>query len=862
MRSKTIYLTFILLFQLLLSSCNEALYTDTEAFNEDYASLNSYCRSTTEHGFHEGSGTQADPYIICKAEHLDILRDHLIDRYESFYDKYYKVREDINYKGTALEPFYPIGDIYTYDEADPLEIYPAPNSKPFEGEFDGNGKTISGLYSEGEDFAYVGFFQFLGQQAVVKDLTLQFYYNLTGENFFVGGVAGFSKGTISNVNSYGVITGDKVFLAGLVAGYQFEGTINNLQVGGIVQSSEGRELGGVFGATTSIDIENITILDRLLISGSTVNSKVEGESYVGGIVGRAESDVTFTNIDNEFSLKCSKDYCGGLAGYAAYGIAIDNSNNNKIVDGSGDYTGGLVGYLIDADVTDSANNGGFLVLTKKVNGQNFVGGIAGYGLNSTFDNVDNDTNISCTAAYCGGFFGYLSNSTVEVFTNSRDTSAVGDFVGGVIGYAFNTALSDGSITSNVTGDNFVGGIIGYSEFDIEVNTTEAFGDISGADYVGGLAGQVDDGLIVSDVDISLGVDSNVSGANNVSSGIGKLVSSEGFDAVMDDFHVRGIVSGLTKVGGIGGGVSGITKLTNSSSKVDIDATTTSGGGIYGDFEDIYESSLVNSANVESINEITGNQKIGGVCGNCEDLTISNVTVSANISSDNGKVGGIAGYILNTQITNSSVLLNNGNNEKIQSSAGVHTGGIAGYIKNASIINTFVSDVNQNIAYDVIGDGDTGGLIGEGDNLTISRVYSTVGVQGVGNYIGGIVGELKSSNLSECYATGNMNEGATGALAGGIVGFSNTSNITNCFATGANSNTTGGAVAFETGSTAVGVLWDTDVAGASGSSALGTGESTAMMFSTNPYSNYDFATIWNLPTVTNPAPLLGTYPTLK
>ena len=93
-------------------------------------------------------------------------------------------------------------------------------------------------------------------------------------------------------------------------------------------------------------------------------------------------------------------------------------------------------------------------------------------------------------------------------------------------------------------------------------------------------------------------------------------------------------------------------------------------------------------------------------------------------------------------------------------------GSGGEVKNVGLVDVYVK-----------GDDRTGGLVGSSSG-TINYCYTTGTVSGI-NRTGGLVGENNSS-ITNCYATGNTT--GTGSYAGGLVGF-NSYTITNSYATG-------------------------------------------------------------------------------
>jgi filamentous hemagglutinin family protein len=113
-------------------------------------------------------------------------------------------------------------------------------------------------------------------------------------------------------------------------------------------------------------------------------------------------------------------------------------------------------------------------------------------------------------------------------------------------------------------------------------------------------------------------------------------------------------------------------------------------------------------------------------------------------------------------------------------------GLFGYTDGATIKNIGVTNV------DITGDDMVGGLVGEIYSSTVSNAYSTGSVTAKtinSAYVGGLVGyNSTSSTVSNSYSTGSVT-GVANANVGGLVGYSNFSTISNSYSTG---SVTGGA----------------------------------------------------------------------
>ena len=170
---------------------------------------------------------------------------------------------------------------------------------------------------------------------------------------------------------------------------------------------------------------------------------------------------------------------------------------------------------------------------------------------------------------------------------------------------------------------------------------------------------------------------------------------------------------------------------------------------------------------------SGTQYVGligyiGLGGAVKNLKLTNVNVSGNMS-----VGAVAGWSKGT-ISGCSV---SGNIKGSQC-----VGGVAGNTNGGNVTDCSVESM-------VIGTGEfskAGGIIGIADNTHVTECHSLAIVEGI-SLVGGIVGMgMNGSNITACYATGEVKATiASGeANAGGVVGrITNYATVTACYATG-------------------------------------------------------------------------------
>lgn len=178
----------------------------------------------------------------------------------------------------------------------------------FEGRFDGQNHTISGLHFDDSSASYVGLFGAV-QNAVIANLRLM--------------------GISICADSY----------VGALCGAAYNTTIDNIDITGTVSGST--YIGGVTGFISKISGG---------IQNTRVTGSVTGETNVGGLVGRSYH--THPCIAACFSGRVSGELnIGGLIGYSNYsGMALTDCYAVGQIEGDS-YIGGLVGMGIAPQLT-------------------------------------------------------------------------------------------------------------------------------------------------------------------------------------------------------------------------------------------------------------------------------------------------------------------------------------------------------------------------------------------------------------------------------------------------------------------------------------------------------------------------------
>ena len=211
----------------------------------------------------EIGGTANNPYRIFTATQLAAFRDLVNDENDQTADPdaHAKLMNNIDLKDVCGE------SLHGGTSWNPIGSF----SNSYKGTFDGNGKTISGLYI-GTTANNQGLFGYVGTGGTVKDLTVS--GTVTGTGDYVGGVVGYNNGTVENCYNTGSVSGlDSV---GGVAGWN-DGSVENCYNTGKVSGGAG--VGGVVGYNSST-VENCYNIGE--VSGSPV----------GGVVGYNISSVT------------------------------------------------------------------------------------------------------------------------------------------------------------------------------------------------------------------------------------------------------------------------------------------------------------------------------------------------------------------------------------------------------------------------------------------------------------------------------------------------------------------------------------------------------------------------------------------
>lgn len=289
----------------------------------------------------KGEGSVKSPYLIETAEDLALLSDMVYDG-ESFSGKHFLLKEDISLNSTDK--------FYSWEENPPENIWkPIGNARTFfKGTFDGNGKTITGLYVSDTAKNYVGLFGYV-KDGEIKNLNVEKSF-LWGRSD-VGVIVGFAESSkIENVSSEGFAYGKENI--GGIAGSLHKSSLNNavsnteiVSMGNAGGVSGYVSLSSVNSVTSKCEVKGILtaggIIGRMVdsvIRNAYSNEIIEAESYSGGIAGYMDE---FSELEYVYSVGSvvSDKAAGGIAG-ASYGSLTSVYFKGFV---SGEYGGAIVG---------------------------------------------------------------------------------------------------------------------------------------------------------------------------------------------------------------------------------------------------------------------------------------------------------------------------------------------------------------------------------------------------------------------------------------------------------------------------------------------------------------------------------------
>ncbi len=748
----------------------------------------------------------------------------------------------------------------------------------FTGTFDGAGHTISGLYIAGDSSADgndrgLGLFSCLGSGGTITNLTVDGKIDPEDCHGSFGGIVGENDGTVSNCisdvdikNTTGYAKGT---IGGVVGSANSGSTVENCRYTGtinVTHSGSSMGMGGVVGQALRCTIRNCE-------NAGTVQTNI----WRGGIVGRNNGGAQVLNCRNSGIVESNNPAAGAGSGGVVgdnYGV-IKNSYNTGTVIG-GDCTGGVT-------AKNAAESGGAKCIIENcynagaVSGSGDVGGVVGHNNSSVNGNTatvkssyNTGTVINDGSGDVGGVIGVIESGSVSDCYNTGAVTAIGGgYAGGVAGFNGYNGYSIGTVEScyNIgtvrvesEGSGSAGGVVGYNQpgSDLEPigkvtdcfylkqdelkgigagNSTQTevtplsesdFGDpetydetgldfkdtwIIGTPSEGGFArpmlrynletaegsGTESDPYIIPDLETlefyrgminaegdskynsahyKLTADIDLGGEENPWTPIGSG-ENRAFTGTFDgDGHT---ISGLyinsnDDVAGLFGyvGRGGMIKGLTVEGEITVSGSDLCVGGIAG---------FVDGTEVSEMSVLTDSDDSGTGIIDCT----SNVTINVTYNGSGGlSVGGIVGSCGRADISGCE---NYGDVSVVgasESGIDVNIGGIVGYSYSSTLSNCSNTGA---VSVQNVEEAALGGVVGYNydDESTVSNCYNTGDVsaeKALGVNAGGVVGENRSGSVISSYNTGDLTaENVEEVDAGGVVGFNSEGTVGSCYNTG-------------------------------------------------------------------------------
>ena len=572
---------------------------------------NSTAVSENEAADFEGEGTAESPYLIEDVDDLKKLAEK-VNGGTTYEKTYFKLTANIDLKN---EEWTPIGTKVYVGE------FGQPESRYFQGTFDGDGHQIANLTITGRN-EYVGLFGY------VRNATIQ-NCNVAGEVSgynFAGGIVGAVDGKTNNILNC-----------------SFQGNVTgNMYVGGIVGQ-----------------VQNQCEVSSCYAIG-TVHG---GNDKVGGIAGEGRGAIKNCYVLADVS--ASGKFAGGITG-DTYNLAIENCYYSGMVSASGS-AGGIVGNAWGGTIKNCVS------LAESVTGSN-ANRIVGYNYNATLtDNYAwdgttiNGNPVSADDAgwVNGAALTYTNGELSEQFSDIfKDTDSAWDFTDNGLPILKNVGgVQFSELPKCMTG-------VGFDGFGIKTNPYL----IEDAEDLKLLAEKVNSGTTyegkyfkqTANIDLEdlenepnwtpIGKENNpfkgifngdghqitnleVTGNSN-NAGLFGYVDG----AIIQNCNVTGEVNGYDYVGGVVGNAYGKTQILSCSFRGDVTGEDSYIGGIAG-------SARGTIKNCYALADVTATEFIaGGIAGYAYHVTIENCYYGGNVSARN-TAGGIAGFVSGSTIKN-------------------------------------------------------------------------------------------------------------------------------------------------------------------------------------------------------------------
>lgn len=346
MKKRVVYM--LLCFMLCMASIPAAAFADSETPAVLAKEWSGYAATA----FAGGSGTEADPYQIETAEQLAKLAKDVNSGVvgQTHSGEYFKLTKDID---LSAHRWIPIGSGSA-----------SKSFHAFSGYFDGNDKTITGMYVDESTEKY--------SSGLFGNVTGYEIKNLKIKDAYVKTESG------DGTENAGILIGSAT------QGYGMTTSVKDCSVSGIVESGSART-GGLAGYNSYGTYENCTADVKVKGAGKaggfvgedfsgtykncTAEGNVSGSWSVGGFAGVLFFESKADHCAAQGKVTASNWNAGGFAGYVQDGVTISNcvaaGDVESTVDGFEPKVGGFAGIVTGANTVSNSHAAGKVTSASK-----------------------------------------------------------------------------------------------------------------------------------------------------------------------------------------------------------------------------------------------------------------------------------------------------------------------------------------------------------------------------------------------------------------------------------------------------------------------------------------------------------------
>ncbi len=534
--------------------------------------------------FANGLGTEDDPYQIATAAELAYF-GNLVNSEETDVEErkaYYKLVDDIRINdGTTADTWSETAPEFSWQ---PIGM----GYHDFEGVFDGDGHTISGIYinvdcpeNSATSDAYG---LFADNDGIIKNVNLEnSYICVSGVTKNIGSIAGRNgkDAVISNCKSDAIIECYDADCGGIV-GENNGATIKESEFSGsikVLKEESFNNIGGIAGVSYGKVLSDCT-------NNGTITAGVVAVSYAGGIVGRL-LDGTVENCVNNGVLKCNEG-------------EISEDDNIEI---SGSCTGGIAGSVSSSRIGGEEYQNKDIIIENCVNNSEISGGNYAAGIVSSASNMGSKYSVK------------ISNCT-----------------------------NNGKVTSEGKQAGIVADVK-CSGQELTIENCKNTADLTGVSVAGIVSRLMPEGGYVNVKKCS-----NSGNISSTLSDAGGIVSSIYFDGeintktTIEKCTNSGKITTTGKAGGVIGTVSGIAKISNSAESIFCIKNCINKGDVYTESNNYYIGGIVGGLGVNGLQtQIKGCINTGSLTVKAEEP--SKETVESEVVMELSRMcGGIVGRI--------------------------------------------------------------------------------------------------------------------------------------------------------------------------------------------------------------------------